>query len=77
MRSSLTGPRDDDDEIAAPPTHRSTATPVVLEQELRDLWLVAAASCSLFAFSLLLSVIAYLAATNRPSTSSSSAKPST
>ena len=51
-------------EIAAP-THRSTATPVVLEQELRDLWLGGRGLVLSFAFSLLLSVIAYLAATNR------------
>src|SRR5256885_6415709 len=41
------------------------AATVVLGQELRDLWLGGRALALCFAFSLLLSVIAYLVATNR------------
>lgn len=52
-------------EIAAAPTRRGRATPVVLEQELRDLWLGGRGLVFCLAFSLLLSVIAYLAATNQ------------
>ena len=52
-------------ELAAPSTRRSAAMPVVLGQELRDLWLSGRALTLCFAFSLLLSVIAYLTATNQ------------
>ena len=49
----------------------------MLEQELRDLWIGGRGLVLTFAFSLLLSVIAYLVATNGRSTSSSSARRST
>lgn len=52
-------------EIAAPSNRRGPAMPVVLEQELRDLWLSGRALMLCFAFSLLLSGIAYLTATNQ------------
>src|SRR2546421_125999 len=51
-------------DIAAP-RRRATGIPVVLEQELRDLWLGGRGPVLCFAFSVLLSVIAYLVATNR------------
>jgi ABC-2 type transport system permease protein len=44
---------------------RATAAPVVLERELRDLWLGGRGPVLTFAFSLLLSAIAYLVATNQ------------
>jgi ABC-2 type transport system permease protein len=47
------------------PQRRGSVVPVVLEQELRDLWLGGRGLVLCFAFSLLLSVIAYLVATNR------------
>jgi ABC-2 type transport system permease protein len=49
----------------APPRQRGRAVGVVLEQELRDLWVGGRGLMLSFAFSLLLSVIAYLVATNR------------
>jgi ABC-2 type transport system permease protein len=53
--------------MAAAETARQSGTPdwvVVFEQELRDLWLAGRGLLLGFAFSLLLSVIAYLVATN-------------
>jgi ABC-2 type transport system permease protein len=52
---------------SAEPTPRAAARGLVavLEQELRDLWLGGRALVLAFAFSLLLSVIAYLVATNQ------------
>jgi ABC-2 type transport system permease protein len=47
------------------PLRRANGVPVVLEQELRDLWLGGRGLVLCFAFSLLLSVIAYLVATNQ------------
>jgi ABC-2 type transport system permease protein len=53
--------------VVTRPVSRETATPgwaVVLEQELRDLWVGGRGLALSVAFSLLLSVIAYLTATN-------------
>jgi ABC-2 type transport system permease protein len=47
------------------PAKRRTSVPIVLGQELRDLWLGGRGLVLSFAFSLLLSIIAYLVATNR------------
>jgi ABC-2 type transport system permease protein len=49
----------------APTRRRGSAVAAVLEQELRDLWVGGRGLMLSFAFSLLLSVIAYLVATNR------------
>jgi ABC-2 type transport system permease protein len=51
--------------VAAPVPVARRAWPVVLEQELRDLWLGGRGLALGFAYSVLLSVIAYLVATNR------------
>src|SRR6478672_2552797 len=52
--------------VAEPsPARRPRAAGVVLAQELRDLWLGGRGLALSFAFTLLLSVIAYLVATNR------------
>src|SRR5882672_2534656 len=48
-----------------PAKRRAPGWAVVLEQELRDLWLGGRGLLLSFAFSVLLSVIAYLVATNR------------
>jgi ABC-2 type transport system permease protein len=48
-----------------PPTAGGRAWPVVLQQELRDLWVGGRGLALSCAFSVLLSVIAYLVATNR------------
>src|SRR6185437_12164050 len=58
-------PRHDRGGVTAAAPRRGSATPVVLAQELRDLWLAGRGLALGFAFSLLLSVIAYLVATNR------------
>ena len=55
-------------ETTAPPTAMRTPTRgwvVVLQQELRDLWLGGRGLALTFAFSILVSVIAYLTATNK------------
>jgi ABC-2 type transport system permease protein len=51
--------------VAAPVPAARRAWPVVLQQELRDLWLGGRGLALGFAYSVLLSVIAYLVATNR------------
>jgi ABC-2 type transport system permease protein len=50
---------------AAVPRRSGRASPVVLEQELRDLWVGGRGLALSLAFSALLSIIAYLVATNR------------
>ena len=51
--------------VAAPRPAARRSWPVVLEQELRDLWFGGRGLALCFAFSLLLSVVAYLVATNQ------------